>query len=54
VLLCCADVLEYNKEKKQNSKNRLGLSPPTQQEAAIIHNMYLEQRQYSMSSKVGI
>ena len=42
-----ADV-EYNRTKKLTAKNSLSQRPPTSEEAELIHNMYLEQREYSI------
>ena len=39
---------EYNRIKKATAKNRLSQRPPTQDEADIIHHMYLEQRKYRL------
>jgi hypothetical protein len=41
---------EYNRLKKLDSKNKLSQRPPTLEEAEAIHNMYLEQKEYSISS----
>ena len=39
--------IEYNRTKKLTAKNSLSQRPPTLEEAEVIHNMYLEQREYS-------
>jgi hypothetical protein len=39
--------VEYNRIKKLAAKNKLSHRPPTLEEAKLIHNMYLEQREYS-------
>ena len=39
--------IEYNRTKKLTAKNSLSQRPPTLEEAELIHNMYLEQREYS-------
>jgi hypothetical protein len=38
--------VEYNRTKKLTAKNSLSQRPPTSKEAELIHNMYLEQREY--------
>ena len=38
--------IEYNRTKKLTAKNSLSQRPPTSEEAELIHNMYLEQREY--------
>lgn len=40
--------IEYNRIKKLDSKNKITQKPPTLEEAEAIHNMYLEQEQYSI------
>jgi hypothetical protein len=40
--------VEYNVRKKETRKDTLAQSPPTKEEAALIHQMYLEQHQYGI------